>query len=162
MWNIYTSWSRFSCDTNNFNGQHPNTLSFVYVHVLRIHYRRYIFCNFYTPATKLGGLYWIHPVCPSVCLSVCPLTFRVRPVTSTVQDGLFPYLVQIINSMRGCVACDDPWPWPISSRSFSLCLENGVRPLCSVYSSRWIILIFGTNDHYHWRVYRVLCFFQNL
>ena len=26
----------------------------------------------------------------------------------------------MINSMRGCVACDDPWPWPISSRSFSL------------------------------------------
>ena len=23
------------------------------------------------PATKLGGVYWIHPVCLSVCLSVC-------------------------------------------------------------------------------------------
>ena len=55
-----------------------------------------------------GGVYWIHPVCLSVCLSVCLLTFRVRPVASTVQDGFFPYLVQMINSMRGCVACDDP------------------------------------------------------
>ena len=57
------------------------------------------------PATKLveGGLYWIHPV----CLSVCPLTFRVRPVGSTAQDVFFPYLVQMISSMRGCVACDD-------------------------------------------------------
>ena len=58
---------------------------------------------FIPPATKLGGVYWIHPVCPSVCL----LPFRVRPVASTVQDGFFPCLVQMINSMRGCVACDD-------------------------------------------------------
>ena len=29
--------------------------------------------------------------------------------------------------MRGCVACDDPWPWPISSRSFGFDLENRVR-----------------------------------
>ena len=61
--------------------------------------------------------------------SVCPLTFRVRPVASTVLDGFFPYLVQMINSMRGCVACDDPWPWAISSKSFGLDLENRV---CSV------------------------------
>ena len=26
---------------------------------------------FYTPATKLGGVYWIQPVCLSVRLSVC-------------------------------------------------------------------------------------------
>ena len=25
----------------------------------------------------------------------------------------------MITSMRGCVACNDLWPWPISSRSFS-------------------------------------------
>ena len=71
-------------------------------------------------------------ICLSVRLSVCPLTFRVRPVASTVQDGFFPYLVQMINSMRGCVACDDPWPWPISLRSFGLDLENRV---CSVAST---------------------------
>ena len=63
----------------------------------------------------------------SVCPSVCLLPFRVRPVASTVQDGFFPYLVQMINSMRGCVACDDLWPWPISSRSLGLDLENCVR-----------------------------------
>ena len=95
------------------------------------------------PATKLGGVYWIHPVCLSVCLSVrqsvrlsaclsvCPLTFPVRPVASTVQDGFFPYLVQMINSMRGCVAYDDLWPWPISSRSIGLDLENRVRSVAS-------------------------------
>ena len=81
-----------------------------------------------------GGGYWIHlvclSVCPSVCLSVCLLTFRVRPVASTVH-GFFPYLVQMINSMRGCVACDDLWPWPISSRSFGLDLENHVRSVAS-------------------------------
>ena len=86
----------------------------------------------YTPRNEVrGGVYWIHLVCLSVCLSVCPsvcpLTFRVRPVASTVQDGFFQYLVQMINSMRGCVTCDDPWPWPISSRSFGLDLENCVR-----------------------------------
>ena len=68
---------------------------------------------FIPPATKLR---WYIGFTMSVCLSVrlsvrlsvCPLTFRVRPVASTVQDGFFPYLVQKINSLRGCVACDDP------------------------------------------------------
>ena len=141
-----------------------------------------------------GGVYWIHPVSLSLCPSVCPLTFRVRPVASTVQDGFFPYLVQMINSIRGCVACDDPWPWPISSRSIGLDLENLVCSVAStvldglflylsqmitiirgcvgcyvffqnlgifgkflkffyldiekkIYSSRWILSIFSTNDH---------------
>ena len=92
--------------------------------------------SFYTPRNEVRGVYWIQPVCLSVrlsvCLSVCPLTFRVRPVASTVQDGSFPYLVQMINSMRRCVACDNLWPWPISSRSFDLDLENHV---CSVTST---------------------------
>ena len=33
----------------------------------------------------------------------------------------------MITSMRRCVACDDLWPWPISSRSFDLDFENRVR-----------------------------------
>ena len=89
-------------------------------------------CIYYTPATKLGGGGILDSPCLSVRLSVCPLTFRVHPVASTVQDGFFPYLVQIINSMRGCVACDDLWPWPISSRSLGLDLENRVRSVASV------------------------------
>ena len=52
---------------------------------------------------------------------------RVRSVASTVPDGFFPYLVQMITGMRRCVACDDLWPWPISSRSIDLDLENRVR-----------------------------------
>ena len=50
----------------------------------------------------------------------------------TVLDEIFPYLAQMIISMRGCVACNDLWPWPISSRLFS----------CDIL---WIIFICGTN-----------------
>ena len=89
-------------------------------------------------ATKLGGYIGF---CLSVCLSVCPLTFLVRPVAYTVQDGFFPYSIQMINSMRGCVACDDPWPWPISSRSFGLDLENRVRSVaCTVLDGFFLYL----------------------
>ena len=50
---------------------------------------------------------------------------------STVLDGFFPYLIQMITSMRGCGAYNDLWPWPISSRSFGLGLENRVRSVAS-------------------------------
>ena len=131
---------------------------------------------------------------PSVRPSVCPAC-RVRYVTSTVLDGFFPYYPQMITTMRGCVAHNDLWPWPISSRSFGLDLENRVRSVAftvldgffyilhkwslsledvsrvtffqnlkiwifgkfskffgldlekKIYSSRWILSIFGTNDH---------------
>ena len=52
---------------------------------------------------------------------------HIRSVASAVLDGFFPYLVQMITSIRRCVPCDDLWPWPISSRSFNLDLENRVR-----------------------------------
>ena len=50
---------------------------------------------------------------------------------STVLDRFFPYIAQMITSMRRCVAYNDLWPWPISSRSFGLCLENRVRSVAS-------------------------------
>ena len=50
---------------------------------------------------------------------------------STVLEGFFPYLAQMVTSMRGCVAYNDLWPWPISSRSFGLGLENRVRSVAS-------------------------------
>ena len=119
------------------------------------------------PATQSGGGILDSPclsVCPSVCLSVCSLTFRVRPVASTVQDGFFPYLVQMINSMRGCVACDDPWPWPISSRSFDLDLENRVRSVASavldgffLYLAQMITIISGCVVYY---VFCRICKFE--
>ena len=45
----------------------------------------------------------------------CP----VHSTAHTVLDGFFPYLAQMITSMRWCVACSGLWPWPVSSRSFS-------------------------------------------
>ena len=92
-----------------------------------------MFCNYtYRNGVREGILDSMHvSVCLSVCLSVSVLTFRVHLVASTVQDVFFPYLVQMFNSMRGCVACDDPWPWPISSRSFGLDLENRVLSVAS-------------------------------
>ena len=50
---------------------------------------------------------------------------------STILDGFFPYLAQMITTMRGCVAYNDLWPWPISSRSFGLDLENRVLSVAS-------------------------------
>ena len=50
---------------------------------------------------------------------------------STILNGFFPYSAQMITSMRGCVAYDDLWPWPISSRSFGLGLEKRVRSVAS-------------------------------
>ena len=51
---------------------------------------------------------------------------------SSVLDGFFPYVAQMITSVRGCVAYNDLWTWHISSRSFGLGLENCV---CSVAST---------------------------
>ena len=44
-----------------------------------------------------------------------------------VLDGFFPYLAQMITGMKGCVAYNNLWPGPISSRSFGLGLENRVH-----------------------------------
>ena len=51
---------------------------------------------------------------------------------STVLDGFFPYVAQMITSVRGCVVYNDLWPWPISSRSFGLGLENRVRSVRNI------------------------------
>ena len=61
-------------------------------------------------------------------LNFSALTLKKK---STVLDGFFPYLAQMITSMRGCVAYIDLWPWPISSRSFGLGLKNLVRYVAS-------------------------------
>ena len=50
---------------------------------------------------------------------------------SSVLNWFFPYLAQMITSKRSCVAYYDLWPWPISSRSFGLGLENHVRSVAS-------------------------------
>ena len=67
----------------------------------------------------------------------------------------------MITSMRRCVACDDLWPWPISSWSFGLDLENRVRSVASTvldgifsYQAQMITIIRGCVACY--------VFFQNL
>ena len=56
----------------------------------------------------------------------------------------------MITTMRGCVAHNDLWPWPISSRSFGLDLENRVRSVAStvldgffLYLAQMIAIIRG-------------------
>ena len=61
-------------------------------------------------------------------LNFSALTLKKK---STVLDGFYPYLAQIITSMRGYVAYNDLWPWPISSRSFDIDLENRFRCVAS-------------------------------
>ena len=62
------------------------------------------------------------------------LNFSTLTLTKkdTVLDGFFLYLAQMITIIGGCVVYNDLWPWPISSRSFGLGLENRV---CSVAST---------------------------
>ena len=50
---------------------------------------------------------------------------------STILLAFFPYLAQIIITIRGCVACNDLWHWPIFSRSFGLYLENRFHSVAS-------------------------------
>ena len=60
------------------------------------------------------------------------LIFQLSPwKKTTILLEFFPYLAQIIISIRGCVACNDLWPWPIFSRSFGFDLENRVRSVAS-------------------------------
>ena len=58
--------------------------------------------------------------------------FRPWPWKKNLQFSMFfPYLAQMITSMRGCVAYNDLWHWPKSSRSFGLGLENHSRTVTS-------------------------------
>ena len=76
---------------------------------------------------------------------------------STVVDGFFPYLAQMITGVRGCVAYNDLWPWPISSRSFGLGLENRVRSVYSQNAGVLVVLVVFSTDllqgveiHHQW------------
>ena len=60
--------------------------------------------------------------------SFSPLTLKKK---SSVLNWFFPYLAQMITSKRRCVAYNDLWPWPISSRSVGIGLENRVRSVAS-------------------------------
>ena len=107
---------------------HKKALSFIrkdfsYLYYLSMEDWYEIKIYFYTPRTTKLIIYWFHSVRQSVRPSVCPAC-SVRSVACRVLDRFFPYLIQMITSMR---RCDDLWPWPISSRSFDLDFENRVR-----------------------------------
>ena len=80
------------------------------------------------PGNEVRGVYWIHPVCLSVCLFV---NLSCQPCSIYSSGWILSIFGTNDSSMRGCVACDDPWPWPISSRSFGPDLENRVRSVAS-------------------------------
>ena len=74
---------------------------------------------------------------------------HVHSTVCTVLDGYFPYLAQMITSIRGCAAYNHLWPWPkyiyiyISSRPFShdfaiKLLKYG--PSCCVRSTAHTVL----------------------
>ena len=69
----------------------------------------------------------------------------------------------MITSMRGCVANNDLWPWPISSRSFGLGFDNRVHSVASTvldgffpYKPQIIVSIRGCvacNDIWPWPIF---------
>ena len=73
----------------------------------------------------------------------------------------------MITTMRGCVAHNDLWPWPISSRSFGLDLENRVRSVAStvlngffLYLAQMITIIRGCVACYVFSESEILNFWQ--
>ena len=105
-----------------------------------------------------GGGYWIHLVCPSVCLSVnlsCP-------PCSIYSSGWILSIFGINDQQHERMCC--MW-WPLTLTYIFKVIRPWLRKscsLCSTYSSRWILFIFGTNNHYHESMCRKLRFFQNL
>ena len=87
--------------------------------------------------TVLGGFFWylaqMITIIRGCVASYAFWNFSVLTLKkkSTVLDAFFPYWAQMITSMRGCVTYNDLWPWPISSRSFGIGLENRVRSVAS-------------------------------
>ena len=105
------------------------------------------------PATKLGGVYWIQPVCLSVCLSVrlsvC-LSVNLSCPPCSIYSSWWILSIFGTNDHYHEKVCR-MW-WPLTLTYIFKVIQPWLRkscPLCSVYSSRWIPFIFGTNNHYH-------------
>ena len=62
-------------------------------------------------------------LCSSSSYEIPPLHWRTSCTAILPKQAT----TQMITTMRGRVAHNDLWPWPISSRSFGLDLENRVR-----------------------------------
>ena len=96
--------------------------------------------------------------CPSVRLSVCGQN-RVRSVSSTILIGSISYLHILSSNFRRCVACNARFKiekFEILANFLNLqlwlcllltcCFWSVSSAATAVYSSGWILSIFGTND----------------
>ena len=91
------------------------------------------------PSTQrsCGGVYWFHSVRPSVRLSHMPC-----PLCNVHSSGwILSILGKMITAIRGCVVHNDLWPWPISSRSLGLDLENRVRSVASTVTDGFFLYL---------------------
>ena len=98
---------------------------------------RRLVIDFYTPRFNEveRGVYWYH----LVRLSVCGQN-RVRSVSSTILIGSISYLHILSSNFRRCVACNARFK---IQKSRNLSVSSAAT---AVYSSGWILSIFGTND----------------
>ena len=90
----------------------------------------YYLAQMITSMERLCRTQW--PLTPTFIFKVIQLWFAIKLLkygTScccvhftggrSFLNGFFPYLAQMITTMRGCVMCNDLWAWPTYSRSFS-------------------------------------------
>ena len=100
------------------------------------------------------GVYWYH----LVRLSVCGQN-RVRSVSSTILVGFISYLHILSSNFRRCVVCNARFKilkiWNFGEffkfviwlcLLLTCCFWSVSSAATAVYSSGWILSIFGTND----------------
>ena len=95
---------------------------------------------------------------PSVCPSVRPSVPHAVSALYHLQLWMDSFHIRHKWSLRVCRA-----PWPLTLTYIFKVIWPWLRkscPLCSVYSSGWILSIFGTNDHYHQKVLSRVTFFS--
>ena len=117
-------------------------------------------CNIYSSGWILSILFTNDHYHERVCRTQWPLTLtyifkviqpwlrkRVRSVASTVLDGFFLYLAQMITIIRGCVASYVFFRiWKLEFLAIFLNF-SALTLKKEIYSSQWILSICGTNDH---------------
>ena len=103
----------------------PLTLNYIFKVIWLCLWKSRLVCNLFSSRSILS-IFATKITTIKGCVT-CQVYNKILKQKSTFLLAFFPYLEQIIISFRGCVACNDLWPWPISSKSFGLDLENRVR-----------------------------------
>ena len=86
----------------------------------------------YPPNNEVvGGVYWFHSVRPSRL--PCPLC--------NIYSSGWILSILAINDHYHERVCRTQWPWPISSRSFGVDLENRVRSVASTVLDRFFLYL---------------------